>query len=176
MNDVAVEGFATQTAEYLVGVSAELGVDLHRIAIDSPRAPRADGSLRRAAEVFPQAIVRAIGAGQIHKFKPGGVDAQLRAVSVHTGWPENATEAAELADVCGAPRHDCLDAYLAAWVAALEEEARIAHGTPPDDAIWTSRVAPSEPVRQQNLVDVDVPGTIQPLPTPVLDQLCPALA
>ena len=37
-------------------------------------------------------------------------------------------------------RHARLDAYLAAWVAALPEDQREALGLPPNDAIWIPRL------------------------------------
>lgn len=88
-------------------------------------------------EVFPQATARAIGAGQIHKFKAGGVAAQAAAVAQHTGWPSRIDE---LGSIAWAPLHDCLDAYLSAWVAALDEGDRAFHGQAPHDAIWVPRL------------------------------------
>ena len=86
-------------------------------------------------EVYPQATVRSLGVSSIHKGKPGGVSAQLAAVSRFTGWPQPATPEA-LKRVVRAPLHDALDAYLSAWVAALDPEKRTAFGCPPDDVIW----------------------------------------
>jgi hypothetical protein len=86
-------------------------------------------------EVFPQATVRALGAGATHKSKPGGVLAQLAAVARLTGWPSPPTESA-LRTVAYGPTHDRLDAYLAAWVAGLQPDQRSALGDPPHDVIW----------------------------------------
>jgi hypothetical protein len=97
-------------------------------------------------EVFPQATVRALGMGRVHKFKPGAVLEQLRAAAVHTGWPASQLEEQGLRRIAWAPLHDCLDAYLSAWVAALDESARIPHGHAPDDVIWVPRVS-AQPVR-----------------------------
>jgi|SRR5579862_125390 len=86
-------------------------------------------------EVFPQAIVRALGAGATHKSKRGGVLAQLSAVARLTGWPSVPSESALRAVAFGSA-HDRLDAYLAAWVAGLRLEQRRAIGAPPNDVIW----------------------------------------
>ena len=91
-------------------------------------------------EVFPQATARVLGAGRVHKFKAGGVEAQLRAVARHTGWPDDGEGSVALSSIAWAPRHDCLDAYLSAWVAALDEERRVPFGKPPDDVIWVPSV------------------------------------
>ena len=68
--------------------------------------------------------------------KQGGVDAQLAAVSRFTGWPAVDTANDPLEDIVFGPRHDALDAYLSAWVAALDAQQRRALGSPPDDVIW----------------------------------------
>ena len=98
------------------------------------------GKLAECIEVFPQAIARAIGSGQTHKFKAGGVAHQLTAVAKHSGWPSDRPGDSSFADVCAGPAHDRLDAYLAAWVASLDETDRVAFGDPPDDVIWVPRV------------------------------------
>ena len=97
-------------------------------------------ALAECIEVFPQATARAIGAGQIHKFKAGGVAAQLAAAAKHTGWPSSRSPEPSFDDVCAGPAHDRLDAYLSAWVASLNEAERVAFGDPPDDVIWVPRV------------------------------------
>lgn len=66
--------------------------------------------------------------------------AQLAAAARHTGWPNGSADDPTFADIAWAPGHDRLDAYLSAWVAALDEPDRIAYGTPPDDVIWVPRV------------------------------------
>lgn len=86
-------------------------------------------------EVFPQATVCVLGANALHKSQRGGVDAQLAVVAQFTGWPKPPREAA-LKTVAHGPAHDGLDAYMSAWVAALEIGERVAFGQPPDDAIW----------------------------------------
>lgn len=103
-------------------------------------------------EVFPQATARVLGAGQVHKSKAHGVRAQLASASRHTGWPSVDLGDPDFSDIAFGPAHDRLDAYLSAWVAALDEDDRFAFGAPPDDVIWTPRLgAPqfAEPVIQQ---------------------------
>ena len=90
-------------------------------------------------EVYPQATVRVIGAGERHKGSLDGVLAQLTAAAVHTGWPDPVSVEA-LRGIAFGSRDDCLDAYLAAWVAALDEADREPLGKPPLDAIWVPRV------------------------------------
>lgn len=87
-------------------------------------------------EVFPQAIVKLMGASGLYKMKQGGVDAQLDAISRLTGWPTPDAAADPLQDIAFGPRHDALDAYLSTWVAALDAQQRLALGSPPDDVIW----------------------------------------
>ena len=94
-------------------------------------------------EVYPQATVRVIGAGERHKRSPGAVLAQLTAVAAHTRWPDPVSLEPLRAVAFGRP-DDCLDAYLSAWVAALDEGDREALGTPPHDAIWIPRVGARE--------------------------------
>ena len=92
-------------------------------------------------EVFPQATARVMGVGQIHKTRPGGVEAQLSAVAVHTGWPRQDPSNPSFEDIAFGPAHDRLDAYLSAWVAALESKDRLAFGQLPADVIWTPRLS-----------------------------------
>lgn len=90
-------------------------------------------------EVFPQAIVRALGVGTVHKVEAGGVEEQVAAVRLQTGWPvDNGVEA--LRHICYGPLHDALDAYLCAWVAALPDQQLEAYGEPPDDVIWVPKL------------------------------------
>jgi len=86
-------------------------------------------------EVFPQATARILGASSTHKSQAGGLAAQLRAVARFTGWPESPNVQSFQAAVHG-PAHDGLDAYLSAWVAALEPNQRTGLGVPPSDVIW----------------------------------------
>jgi Protein of unknown function (DUF429) len=100
--------------------------------------------LRRAwecLEVFPQAIACALGAHGVHKSRPEGLLAQLTAAARHTHWPAAPGLAGLAAIAYGSP-HDRLDAYLAAWVASLDESRREAIGRPPHDAIWVPRLSP----------------------------------
>ena len=95
-------------------------------------------------EVFPHATARAIGASAIHKSKAGAVEAQLAAAARYTGWPTGRVGEPRLSEIAWGTPHDQLDAYLSAWVAALEESDRVAHGQPPSDAIWVPRVTGDE--------------------------------
>jgi|SRR5215203_1377095 len=89
-------------------------------------------------EVFPQATVALLGVGGIHKSREGGIEAQLTAVSRCTGWPTPPIPDA-LAQIGHGKLHDRLDAYLAAWVASLDLDAREPLGCPPNDVIWVPR-------------------------------------
>jgi hypothetical protein len=91
-------------------------------------------------EVFPQATARVLGAGRVHKSQSGGVVAQLREAAIHTGWPSERPTDVSFEEIAFGPDHDRLDAYLSAWVGALEAKDRIAFGNPPDDVIWAPRV------------------------------------
>ena len=96
--------------------------------------------LAPCVEVFPQATARVLGSGQVHKFKSGGVEAQLAEAATHTGWPTPSHDDTAFEDIAFGPAHDRLDAYLSAWVAALPEERRIPFGNPPNDVIWAPKV------------------------------------
>jgi hypothetical protein len=98
-------------------------------------------SLRReweCLEVFPQAIVHAMGVAGAHKSGRNGYEGQLAAAARNTGVTTSQLEA-ELNVACFGSRHDRLDAYLSAWVAALDPHDREAFGVPPDDAIWVPK-------------------------------------
>lgn len=99
------------------------------------------GGVAECIEVYPQATVRRLGVGTEHKFKPAAVERQLAAAAHHTGWPADRTEDPGLEGIAFGPRHDRVDAYLAAWVAALDETDRVAFGTPPHDVIWIPRLS-----------------------------------
>lgn len=252
LDDEVVQTFAAAAARYVERLAGELGVEIVRIGIDAPSAPRPESLVRREAEraldaagiscfatpsasrfdeirakvkahldgggpenrlphanqlwmivgfalfdhlsqvgecieVFPQATARGLGAGDTHKNRAGGVDAQLRAVSRHTGWPTNWKRDATLSSIAWAPDHDCLDAYLSAWVAALEEEDRVPLGTPPDDVIWVPRLegqilSPTRPPRAAKKPPRTErrPNRVASRPTGAkespsgLDRLCPA--
>jgi predicted nuclease with RNAse H fold len=94
-------------------------------------------------EVYPQATVAALRLSGEKKGSPAGYKAQLRAAAGHTGWPQGVLP--ELGSASFGSRHDKVDAYLAAWVAALPEEERIACGHPPNDVIWIPRAEPAPP-------------------------------
>ena len=87
-------------------------------------------------EVYPHAIAHEIHAGDTHKSKARGLEAQLAAVATHTGWPATTEDESAFDDICFGSADDRLDAYLSAWVASLDEPERRAFGDPPGDAIW----------------------------------------
>jgi hypothetical protein len=93
-------------------------------------------------EVFPQAIAAVLEAHDLHKSRPGGVEAQLAAAARHTGWPTR-IDRRELAEIGFGSQADRLDAYLAAWVASLDDCDRQAWGRPPCDAIWVPKLRPT---------------------------------
>jgi hypothetical protein len=100
-------------------------------------------SLRRhweCLEVFPQAIAAVLGARMVHKSQLDGLVAQLTAAAQHCGWPSPAA-VARLGPIGYGSSHDRLDAFLAAWVASLNETERVALGVPPNDVIWVPRLA-----------------------------------
>ena len=99
--------------------------------------------LAECIEVFPQSTVQAIGAGQTHKFKREGLEAQMAAAARSTGWSSVPEFESALAASAYGPSHDRLDAYLSAWVGSLDQSDRVALGTPPDDVIWIPRVSDS---------------------------------
>lgn len=90
-------------------------------------------------EVFPQAIAVVISANEVHKSAANGLVAQLRSTARYTGWPE-VPAATSLAQIGYGSGHDRLDAYLASWVASLEERDREPLGEPPRDVIWVPRL------------------------------------
>ena len=89
-------------------------------------------------EVFPQAIVHAMGVAGAHKSSDSGYEGQLAAAARNTGVTISQL-ASELKAACFGSRHDRLDAYLSAWVAALDSHERRAFGILPDDAIWVPK-------------------------------------
>jgi hypothetical protein len=91
-------------------------------------------------EVFPQATVRAIGVGEIHKSKAGAVESQLSQAAKYTGWPSDSDDEVSFDEIGFGSGHDRLDAYLSAWVAALPESQRVPLGHPPDDVIWVPKL------------------------------------
>lgn len=205
LDQTILDRFARDVRLYIQGVAEEHAVSIVRIGIDAPSDCRAEGRLRRSAEValddagircittpscrefaeiarnvsahlakggseasiphanqlwmlagfalfrelaavadcievYPQAIAREIHAGDTHKSKARGLEAQLAAASTHTGWPTTTEDEPSFDDICFGAAHDRLDAYLSAWVASLDEPERKALGDPPDDAIWVPRV------------------------------------
>jgi hypothetical protein len=138
-------------------------------------------------EVFPNAIAHALRC-YLHKSKPGGVEAQLRAAAKHTGWPDSAHQAVAFADIAWCPSHDRLDAYLSAWVASLPEKARSAYGDRGKDAIWVPNLEnpaafpdATHPVYQVASSDVThtecdaaLPDVAPAVHDPSLSRSCPA--
>ncbi|MBD3648137.1 MAG: DUF429 domain-containing protein, partial [Pseudomonadales bacterium] len=100
-------------------------------------------------EVFPQAIVRTLGAADIHKFKKGGVEEQLAAVGLQAGWSSQGLSEV-LAQCVPGPSHDRLDAFMCAWVASLYPDGLEACGVVPDDVIWVPKVDEISPLRPGN--------------------------
>lgn len=130
-------------------------------------------------EVYPQATARALHAADTHKFKSAGVHLQLREAARHTGWPLGGAGEPRFEEIAFGPAHDRLDAYLAAWVAALEPEQRLSFGEPPDDVIWTPRLGggefvvrpPSRMRERANALPPLRPGLVA---NPVHQRTCPA--
>jgi hypothetical protein len=129
-------------------------------------------------EVYPQATARQLGVGSVHKFKAGGVDGQLAAASAYTGWPGECSSDPQLDEIAWGPRHDQLDGYLAAWVAALDETNRLPFGAPPNDVIWVPRVNSSRPsVAVKDLSRAYKPALARSLiPRAARPRQCPACA
>jgi hypothetical protein len=95
-------------------------------------------------EVFPQATAVVLGASAVHKSAPQGLTAQVTAVSRSTGWPASDESVRNpFRGFVWGPGHDGLDAYMSAWVAALEPTEREALGAPPNDAIWVPKTRAS---------------------------------
>lgn len=90
-------------------------------------------------EVYPQAIVCVLGAGARHKRHQDGLDAQFKACARYTGWTDK-EDMSCLQDAAFGSKHDRFDAYLASWVAALNENEREPIGVPPSDAIWVPKL------------------------------------
>lgn len=86
-------------------------------------------------EVFPQAIVSALGVSKKHKSKKEGLALQVRAAADACGLSSHELRRA-LATSSYGSAHDRLDAYLSAWVASLPEEELEACGRTPGDVIW----------------------------------------
>jgi Protein of unknown function (DUF429) len=102
-------------------------------------------------EVFPHAIVASVDprAARKRKSTSEGLRARLRAAARWTGWPQPLAPLSSLGNLGYGGLHDKLDAYLAAWVAALDESERLPIGEAPRDVIWVPRLddPPSPPAR-----------------------------
>lgn len=90
-------------------------------------------------EVYPQAIVRALDAGARHKSHQDGLGAQFKACACSTGWTVK-EDISCLRNSGFGSSHDRFDAYLASWVAALDESKREPLGDPPSDVIWVPKL------------------------------------
>jgi len=90
-------------------------------------------------EVYPQAIVNALGCSELHKTTDDGFKMQLQTIAKATGWSSPDALLGELRKMGFGAKHDKLDAFMSAWVASLPDDARKACGMPPDDAIWVPK-------------------------------------
>ena len=90
-------------------------------------------------EVYPQATVALLGIGALHKSSSAGLSEQMNAVAQRFGWTEAEFKQALKQSGFG-QLHDQFDAYLAAWVASLDETEREPLGKPPSDAIWVPKL------------------------------------
>jgi hypothetical protein len=84
------------------------------------------------------ATAAVLRCASVHKSETGGILNQLRAVRPFTGWPDR-PDPSELTASGYGKLHDCLDSYLAAWIASLAEAERQPLGDPPFDAICVPR-------------------------------------
>lgn len=90
-------------------------------------------------EVYPQAIIRALQCSKGHKSTADGLTEQYHRFALAIGLtPEILMDNLEFSGY--GSKHDRLDAYLAAWIASLEENQREGYGIPPDDVIWVPRL------------------------------------
>lgn len=94
------------------------------------------GRSRTVLEVYPHAIVRSLGVTGRHKSTPEGYTQQVAAAAQATGWSDPTRLEAALRRSVPGTRHDRLDAFLSAWIAALPPDDLEAYGAPPDDVIW----------------------------------------
>lgn len=83
-------------------------------------------------EIYPQATVALLGCSSLHKSSSSGLSAQTKAVGEKLGWEEKDFEQALRVSGFG-QLHNQFDAYLAAWVASLDETDREPLGIPPSD-------------------------------------------
>jgi hypothetical protein len=122
-------------------------------------------------EVFPQATIRAVGRGHVHKSRPGAVEDQLNAVARYSGWTPGRNGEPALQEIAWGAPHDQLDAYLSAWVASLEAQDRVCYGVPPHDAIWVPRLTRPPAVPSETSITVKPPPLCPAKPAHVV--LCP---
>ena len=93
--------------------------------------------LAECIEVYPQATVKAISTGDVHKSKQKGFETQITDAARCTGWGNKKNEfKSHLLRAGYGKRDDKLDAYFSAWVASLDENDRIPLGKRPYDVIW----------------------------------------
>lgn len=101
---------------------------------------RSLGASRTVLEVFPHSIVRTIGVASAHKSTVDGYGEQLSAAARATGWDSAAELHAALERTTYGSRHDRLDAFLSAWVAALPPDQLTPCGDGLNDVIWIPRI------------------------------------
>lgn len=92
-------------------------------------------------ETYPQAIVQQLSCADQHKASAVGLQCQIEKAADLVGLSP-ARFRTELDRMGYGSLHDRVDAFLAAWIASLEEPDRVAFGTPPHDAIWVPGVGP----------------------------------
>ena len=97
------------------------------------------GQIWPCLEVYPQATVALLGCSELHKSSTTGLSEQTKAVGQRLGWTEAEFEQALKQSGFG-QLHDQFDAYLAAWVASLDEAEREPLGKPPSDVIWVPKL------------------------------------
>ena len=90
-------------------------------------------------EVYPQATVALLGSSKLHKSSHTGLSEQTKTVGQRLGWAEAEFEQALKQSGFG-QLHDQFDAYLAAWVASVDEAEREPLGSPPSDVIWVPKL------------------------------------
>lgn len=89
----------------------------------------------RCMEVYPYAIAHALGVAGYPKSTVEGHKLHLAAAAKATGNDASLLGSSLTKGVYGS-RHDRLDAFLSAWVAASPDNVLTAYGHPPGDVIW----------------------------------------
>ena len=117
--------------------------------------------LAECREIYPQATMQILRAANMHKSTSIGLNTQIEAISRHTGWPTGDPDEPSLDDICFGSRHDKLDAYSAAWIAALDVDQLKAFGKSPDDVIW---VPDPDLLPKKTTVSLKAPPRKKPTP------------